>query len=109
MLKPGDVVLCYFVGAQGVKYRPAVVLSTDLYHANGADAVVGELTTQLAKTSQPTSYALHDWAAAGLKYPSVFRCCFSMIIRADSRVIGRLTDRDWKEVQARLLLALAVM
>src|SRR5207244_622805 len=78
MLKPGDVVWCDFVGAQGVKRRPAVVISSDLYHSNRIDAVVGELTTQLAKASQPTSYQLQDWSAAGLQQASVFRCYFSM-------------------------------
>jgi mRNA-degrading endonuclease toxin of MazEF toxin-antitoxin module len=108
MLAPGDVVLCDFVGAQGTKWRPAVVISTALYLANGIDVVVGELTTQLQKASLPTSYALQDWSAAGLHQRSVFRCYFSMAIQADCQPVGRLSDRDWQEVQARLRLALAV-
>jgi mRNA interferase MazF len=108
MLAPGDVVVCEFMGAQGLKRRPAVIVSTDLYLANGIDAVVGELTTQLAKAAQPTSYALQDWSAAGLHQASVFRCYFSMALQASCVRIGHLSDRDWQEVQARLRLALAV-
>src|SRR4051812_7108006 len=108
MFDPGDVVVCDFTGAQGTKRRPAVVISTDLFHTTGANAVVGELTTQVGKGVQPTSYLLQDWSAAGLHQPSVFRCYIVTILRADARLIGRLSDRDWLEVQARLRLALAV-
>ena len=109
MLTPGDVVLCDFMGAQGIKRRPAVVISTDLYQANGVDVVLAELTKQLAKASQPTSYALQDWLAAGLHQASVFRCYFSMALQANcGTVIGHLSDRDWQEVQARLRLTIAV-
>src|SRR5687767_1990830 len=105
---PGDVVLCFFRGAQGNKRRPGVVVSTDVYHANGPDVIVGELTTQLAKAHTPTDYVLQDWAAAGLRQPSAFRVYFSMELGTRLRTIGHLSDRDWQEVQARLRLALAV-
>lgn len=104
-----DVVLCNFAGAEGIKRRPAVVISTDLYHANGADLVEAELTTQLTKSVQPTSYALQDWLAAGLHKPSVFRCYFSMALQAQVWRIGHLTDRDWQEARTKLRLGLAVM
>ncbi|MGH8058399.1 MAG: type II toxin-antitoxin system PemK/MazF family toxin, partial [Candidatus Entotheonellia bacterium] len=37
-----------FVGATGVKRRPAVVLSSDLYHAHRPVRSGGVLTTQIA-------------------------------------------------------------
>lgn len=107
MCKPGDVVLCNFIGAQGVKRRPAVIVSTDLLHSTGADALAAELTTQVGKATQATSYLLQDWSAAGLHQPSVFRCYFSMIIRDNAVWLGQLSGRDWQEVQARLRLGLA--
>ena len=39
MPQAGDVVLVDFVGATGVKRRPAVVVSTDTYHAHRPDAL----------------------------------------------------------------------
>ena len=33
--RPGDVVVAYFPGVVQGKNRPAVVVSTDLYHATG--------------------------------------------------------------------------
>lgn len=108
MPTPGDVVVCFFLGAQGRKWRPGIVVSTDVYHASGSDVIVGELTTQLAKAGKPTTYLLQDWAAAGLHQPSVFRVYFAMELQSNARWIGRLSDRDWQEVQARLRAALAV-
>lgn len=108
MPAPGDVVLCYFLGAQGRKWRPSVVVSTDLYHANSLDAITAELTSQVVKARSPTDYVLRDWAAAGLHQPSAFRVYFTMDLQTKLITIGRLSDRDWQEVQARLRLALAV-
>ena len=108
MPRPGDVVLADFVGATGVKRRPAVVLSTDLYHAHHPDVVLSALTTQLHGASTPTDYLLQDWSGAGLHAPSAFRAYMGTYAASAVKVIGRLSDRDWREVQARLKLALAV-
>ncbi|WNN92036.1 type II toxin-antitoxin system PemK/MazF family toxin [Gloeocapsopsis dulcis] len=35
-----------FPGVTGIKRRPAVVLSSDTYHANRPDVIVGLITTQ---------------------------------------------------------------
>jgi len=108
MLQPGDVVVADFVGATGVKRRPSVVVSTDLYHTHHPDVVLGALTTQLSAATTPTDYVLQDWAAAGLRAPSAFRAYLGTRLAATVHVIGHLSDRDWQEVQARLKLALAV-
>jgi mRNA interferase MazF len=73
MLKPGDVVILNFPGAIGVKRRPAVVLSTDIYHTHRPDVIVGLLTTNIEAATAPTDYVLKDWEAAGLHFPSAFR------------------------------------
>jgi mRNA interferase MazF len=95
VLKEGDVVVCPFPGAQGIKRRTALVISTDLFHASGADVIVAEITTQLWKASQPTSCLLQDWSTAGLRRPSAFRSYMGTVIRVDAQGIGHLTDRDW--------------
>ncbi|MBI3949209.1 MAG: type II toxin-antitoxin system PemK/MazF family toxin [Acidobacteria bacterium] len=73
MTRPGDVVVADFVGATGLKRRPAVVVSTDLYHAHHPDVMLGALTTQVSAATTPTDYVLQDWSAAGLHAPSAFR------------------------------------
>src|SRR5262249_2707356 len=108
MLKPGDVVLADLPGAEVPKWRPTVVISTDLYLAANVDVVLSELTTKLAKAVATTDYVLQDWAAAGLHHPTAFRVYTGTVEIADTRKIGRLSDRDWQEVQARLRLGLAV-
>jgi mRNA-degrading endonuclease toxin of MazEF toxin-antitoxin module len=35
LLKPGDVVVVDFPGVTGIKRRPAVVVSSDVYHVAG--------------------------------------------------------------------------
>jgi mRNA-degrading endonuclease toxin of MazEF toxin-antitoxin module len=108
-LKPGDVVLAQTRGAVVGKNRPSVVLSTDLYHKVHIDVVVALVTSQLWQATTPTDYILQDWAAAGLHNPSAVRVYLDTTLAASVRRIGRLSDHDWQEVQARLRLALAVI
>jgi len=107
MPNPGDVVTVDFPGATGVKRRPAVVVSSDLYHAHRPDLILGALTSQVASATAPTDYILQDWAGAGLHAPSAFRAYFGMAVPSAVRVIGHLSNRDWSAVQARLALAFA--
>jgi len=108
MLRPGDVVVADFLGQHGFKRRPTVVVSTDLYQATRPDVIVAELTTQVAHANAPTDYTLQDWRAAGLHRPSAFRAYLGTVLSTTVVPIGRLSDRDGQEVQARLRLALAV-
>jgi mRNA interferase MazF len=108
MLKPGDVVSARFVGAVTTKFRPVVVISTDLYQAARPDIIVAEITTQIARATGPTDYVLRDWAAAGLLQPSAVRIYLNTVSARVRKWIGHLSDRDWQEVQARLRIALAV-
>jgi mRNA-degrading endonuclease toxin of MazEF toxin-antitoxin module len=108
MLKPGDVVLAKLIGAVSAKYRPAVVISTDLYNSTRSDVLVALLTTQLAEARMPTDYVLQDWGLAKLRAPTAFRLFVDTMEAAKSRLIGHLSDRDWAEIQARLRLGIAV-
>lgn len=109
MPTPGDVVLVPFVGVDGVKRRPAVVVSSDNYHSCRPDVIIALLTSQIAKATRPTDYVLRDWIAAGLKLPSAFRSFLrTEAVKDVLGQIGVLSAHDWAEVQARLRLALAV-
>ena len=109
MPQPGDVVLVPFAGATGVKERPAVVVSSDLYHSCRPDVILGLLTSQLAEATAPTDYVLRDWTDAGLNLPSAFRSNFiTLHVGIVILQIGELSARDWVEIHARLRLALAV-
>lgn len=107
-LGAGDVVTGFFTGSQTEKTRPAVVVSSDIYHANRPDVVICFLTTQVAGANAPTDYALQDWKSAGLTQPSAFRSFFVTVRKSEVTKIGRLSDADWREVQARLRLAIEI-
>lgn len=109
MFQPGDVVTVPFRGVTGVKQRPAVVLSSDLYRANRPDVILGLLTTQTSAATTPTDYTLVDWMAAGLHRASAFRAFLVTVPRSDVLAhIGHLSEQDWQQVCARMNLALGV-
>jgi len=107
MAEPGDVVTVDFPGATGLKRRPAIVVSTHLYHAHRPDVVIAVLTSNVAAATAPTDYVLQDWQAAGLRLPSAFRAYLATVERSATRVIGHLSNRDWRAAQERLAQSLA--
>jgi mRNA interferase MazF len=108
MIQPGDVVATDFPGVQGTKRRPCIVLSSDLYHTNRPDVILAVLTTQLRSARTPTDYLLQDWEEAGLDKPSAARMFLATRPSNLVEMIGHLSERDWREVQARAQLALAL-
>jgi mRNA interferase MazF len=107
LFNPGDIVAVNFPGVTGIKRRPAVVLSSAVYHASRPDVVVGLITSQTAALG-PTDYLLQDWAQAGLRVPSAFRSFFVTLPPSTNPVlVGHLSDRDWQGVRACVKAALA--
>lgn len=105
-ISPGDVVVLEFPGAKEVKRRPAVVISSQVYHASRPDVVVGLVTSRDAELG-PTDCVLRDWSQAGLRTPSVFRSFFATLPTATHHaVVGHLTKRDWQQVCGCVRIAL---
>lgn len=103
MLEAGDVVTIDFPGVTGVKRLPAVVLSSETYHQNRPDLIVGLITSQTTAAVGPTDYLLLDWAAAGLRVLSAFRSFLTTLPPAARPVkIGELSQRDWDAVCSRV-------
>src|SRR5262249_59420828 len=71
----GDVVLVPFrySGPAGQKERPAVVLSTDVYHDDWDELLVVAVTSRPPRAVRPTDCAVQDWQSAGLSQPSCVR------------------------------------
>ncbi len=106
---PGDVVVADFPGITGTKRRPALVVSTDTYHAARPDVILGLLKGQVAVATSPTDHHLQDWSHAGLHVPTAFRTFLITLPRVDVIArIGHLSEQDWAEVQSRLRLSTAV-
>lgn len=108
MIHPGDVVTADFPGATGIKRRPAVVLSTDLYHRTRPDVLLGLITSRTTGAVQPSDYLLRDWADAGLRRRSAFRAFLVTLPETAVIVIGHLSEQDWRGVRHSLQQALAV-
>ncbi|MGD9636119.1 MAG: type II toxin-antitoxin system PemK/MazF family toxin [Pirellulales bacterium] len=107
MAKTGAVVVVDFPGVQGIKRRPSVVVSSDVYHRSRPDVIIGLLTSQTDSATGPTDYLLKDWQAAGLQKPSTFRAFLVTLPRtAITATIGQLSDHDQREVAARINVAL---
>ena len=98
-MKPGDVVVCAFPGAESTKARPAVVLSTEDYHRRRPDVIVGLITTQNPMPPTPTDCPLVNWKSAGLHAPSSFRLFLVTLLQRNVRPVGRLSAADWESVQ----------
>jgi mRNA interferase MazF len=105
-LKPGDIVIGAFPGAQMTKTRPAVVLSTEAYHRHRPDVIVGLITTQAPNPLAPSDSILRDWKHAGLHAPSYFRLFAVSLPQGEVRLIGRLSDLDWQSVGTCIKLGL---
>lgn len=103
---PGDIVTVDFPGVNGVKRRPAVVLSSATYHSLRPDVIVGLITTKTGALGA-TDYVLQDWASAGLRVASIFRCFIvTLPPSANLVVIGSLSERNWQAVQVCVKIAL---
>lgn len=108
-LCPGDLVTVDFPGVTGVKRRPAVVLSSETYHSLRPDVIVGLITTQ-TRVLGVTDYELQDWASAGLRSASMFRCFIvTLPPSANLVVIGHLSERDWQGVKACVKVSLTTL
>ena len=98
----GEIVLVPFpfTDLSTTKVRPAVVLSSALYHATEPDIVLGAITSNVTAATGPLDHILSDWQGAGLRFPSAFKPILSTIDPA--RVIhqiGALVPDDLAEVE----------
>jgi mRNA interferase MazF len=87
----GDVVLLDFPGVKQTKRRPAVIVSSTLYHRQRADVIVGLITSQIDSATAATDHVLEDWIQVGLTHPSAYRTFLVTVPRsAIRRRIGTL-------------------
>jgi mRNA interferase MazF len=62
-----------FTDQSGVKKRPAVTVSSNLYHAGRRDLIILAITSQIRMPLSFGEALVADWRAAGLLKPSVFK------------------------------------
>jgi len=108
-LMKGDVVLVPFPYAEltVTKTRPALIVSGKAFASAEGRITVAGITSNVAAHRNATSHELPDWAAAGLKRPSVVTSWLATISpRLVQLKIGRLAVRDLREVEKCLRTAL---
>ena len=106
----GDVVLVSFVFADetGVKQRPAVIISSDIYHQQRQEAIISAITSRVDRILVG-DHAINYWREAGLLFPSVATGIIrtikqSMVVRK----LGRISADDLKEIDRQLSIALGI-
>ena len=107
----GDVVLVPFPFSDlsATKVRPAVVVSSVLYHSTKPDLILIAITSQVAAATGPLDYVLNDWREAGLRFPSAFKpVVFTLDPARVLHHLGALTPADLAQVDQRLRRALAL-
>jgi mRNA interferase MazF len=107
-LSRGEVVLVPFPYAEltATKTRPALVVSGEAFVSAEGRIIVAGVTSNVVAHRNSTSYELSDWAAAGLKKPSVVTSWLATISPQLVRLrVGRLTALDLLEVEKCLKTA----
>jgi len=106
----GDVVLVSFVFADktGAKQRPAVIISSDIYHQQRQETIISAITSRIDRILI-SDYLLNAWQEAGLLYPSVATGIIrtikqNMVVRK----LGRISPDDLKEIDKQLGIALGI-
>jgi mRNA interferase MazF len=104
----GDVVLVDFAfsGETGVKRRPALVVSSEVYHRARQETVIAAVTSNVERLLVG-DHLVSNWQQAGLLYPSVVTGIIrTMKQTMVARRLGSLSGTDMKAVDRSLSLIL---
>jgi len=107
----GDVVLVPFPFSDlsTTKVRPAVVVSSSLYHETEPDLLLAALTSRVAAATGPFDYVLSDWREARLRFASALKpVLFALDPARVVHTIGALSAADLAQIDQRLRRALAL-
>ncbi len=104
----GDVVLVPFpyTDLMAQKTRPAVVVSSELYHARRPELLLMYVSSQVEKADMALDYLLQDWQEARLLKPSFARPKIAAVEPVlVVYQVGALTARDLRGVDSALIKA----
>jgi len=92
----GDVVLVGFpfTDLQATKRRPAVIIHSPRYQ-DRPDVILMAITSQVREPPATGEAVLHDWQAAGLAKPSVFKTLIATLEKGQIvKRLGQLSAAD---------------
>ncbi len=108
---PGEVVVIRFpfTSQQGVKQRPAVIVSSSDYNTQRPDVILLALTSQIKSSPGFGDTPVQDWQNAGLLKPSVFKpIVFTAEQTLVRKTLGYLSDHDRATLRTLLSTLIAV-
>jgi mRNA interferase MazF len=100
----GELVLAkvIFSEGDGVKKRPALVVSSDIYNEIRQEVIIAAVTSNISR-SLPGDTRINQWEEAGLRFPSVVTGIFHTIKRGMiDKKLGTLANEDFRLVQQNL-------
>ncbi len=108
--KCGDIVLTkvVFSEGEGVKKRPALVVSSNRYHKNRQEVIIAAITSNIYR-SLTGDTKINQWNEAGLRFPSIVTGIFQTIKKEMvDRKLGTLSNEDFQRVKENLKIALGI-
>ncbi len=108
--KRGDVVLVTFVFADetGVKLRPAVIVSSEVYHTGRDEAIIAAISSRTDRML-PGDHLIKDWQRAGLLFPSVATGIIRTIKKnMVGRKLGSMPSSDMNAIDDNIRLSLGL-
>ena len=115
-LRHGDIVLAFypFAGGAGGSRRPVLVIQSDAYNRQLSNAIVAQITTNLARANEPAHLLIElsspEGQQSGLLHDSVVSCLNLATLTEDrlDMTIGRLPDAAMARISDCLKTALAI-
>jgi mRNA interferase MazF len=108
--KRGDVVLVRFIFSDetGERQRPAVIVSSDVYHRKRQEAIVAAITSRTDRILAG-DHLIGDWQGAGLLFPSVATGIIRTIKQGMiARKLGAMRLPDMRRIEGNLRDALGL-
>lgn len=105
--KKGDVVLVNFVFSDetGIKHRPALVVSSDVYQAGRQEIIIAAITSRTDRLLIG-DYLLDGWQSAGLLFPSVATGIFRTVKQSMvEKKLGAIKTTDMKRMDDNIRVA----
>lgn len=105
----GDVVLVPFPFTDQItsKKRPAIVVSSAVYHRERPDLIVMAATSQIKSTTSFGEVTILDWKQAGFIKPSIIKPIFATVEKGlVLRKLGRLGEKERRDIQNALQVIL---
>lgn len=92
----------------GVKQRPAVIISSEVYNQHRQESIICAITSRTDRILTG-DYLIRDWKGAGLLSPSVATGIIRTIKRnMIIRRLGILSKDDLSEIEKQLIISLGL-